>query len=178
MAEQERQRLAKAQATKYAQHQAAVTASSGEQAGAASQGSEQPQASSRQEESDLPPDSASMLMNIDAEGTTVSDVTSPAGQPDATGRKRRRTAVDYVALNKQLEAEATASFGQSSLQQSSKPAEGPLSFVTDVPADAVGVLATNTVPNQRPDVPMDDSALTVVQQDGHAQQPREGDKLV
>lgn len=82
-------------------------------------------------------------------------------------------AVDYVALNKQLEAEAaggTAQLGAPSAQQ-------PLAFVTNAPTDAVAVHASNAAPNQKPDLPMDDTALQVEQQQRRPQQPHEGDAL-
>lgn len=71
--------------------------------------------------------------------------------------------MDYVALNKQMEAEA-AGQGRS------------LSFSTAVPSTSVGVHAGAAVPNQRPDSLMDDTAVVAEQAVLSPQQPREGDK--
>lgn len=108
----------------------------------------------------------------------MSLVASPGSESEASGRKRRRTVVDYVALNKQLEAEAARPSGQSASQHGLNAASEPLTFVTNVPSAAVGVHATDGVPNLRPDSPLDDTALNVTHGQQHAllPQPHEGDK--
>lgn len=97
-----------------------------------------------------------------APGTAAAPV---EGNDASSGRKRRRTAVDYIALNKQMEAEA------------SRPAASP-SFTTAIPSTAVGVHAGAALPNERPDTLMDDTALVAEQAVTSLQQPREGDKTV
>lgn len=165
LAEQEQKRLFNAQATKYAQHQAALAAAATSQAGMPSVDSAIPQA---------PTDSTLPL----ASRTEDSSMSHTAGGKDETsGRKRRRTVVDYVALNRQLEAETAEPAGQSGSQQTGGNASAPLSFVTNVAADAVGVHATSAVPNQKSDSLMDGTAFNVGQQVPIIQQPREGDKL-
>lgn len=102
---------------------------------------------------------------------------SSGGQSETSGRKRRRNAVDYIALNKQLQAEAANASGQSALQLGAQAAAAPLAFVTDVPSSAVGVRATSRVPNQRPDSPLDATALNVGHQHTNVPpQTHEGDK--
>ncbi len=175
MAEQERQKLLKTQATKYAQHQAGLAA-----AAAAATHSEPPSTNPQ-----LPQAFQDTLMPAadaaaaQAEEMSALHVASPSGgDSETSGRKRRRIAVDYVALNKQLEAEAAGPSRQSGSQQKGQAAEMSLSFVTDVPASTVGVQATNAVPNQRPDLPLDGTALNVGQQHASAPQPHEGDRLL
>lgn len=174
MAEQERQKLLKTQATKYAQHQAGLVAAAAA-AAATHTGSVSttPQAS---QNTTMP---AADAAAVQAEDMSTLHVASPSGgDSETSGRKRRRTAVDYVALNKQLEAEAAGPSRQSGSQQKGHAADMSLSFVTDVPASAVGVQATNAVPNQRPDTPLDGTALIVGQQHAPVQQPHEGDRLL
>ncbi len=175
MAEQERQKLLKTQATKYAQHQAglAAAAAAATQSESTSNNPQLPQAS---------PDTlmpAADAGAAQAEEMSALHAASPSGgDSETSGRKRRRTAVDYVALNKQLEAEAAGPSRQSGSQQKGRAADASLSFVTEVPASAIGVQATNAVPNQRPDTPLDGTALNVGQQHAPAPQPHEGDKLL
>lgn len=173
LAEQERQKLLKTQATKYAQHQAGLAA-----AAAATQSESpatNPQLAQATQDTTMP---AADAPAIQAEEMSALHVASPGGADSETsGRKRRRTTVDYVALNKQLEAEAAGPSRQSGSQQEAN-APDTLSFVTDVPAIAVGVQASNAVPNQRPDTPLDKTALNVGQDSALAQQPHEGDRLL
>ena len=176
MAEQERQKLLKTQAIKYAQHQAGLAAAAAAAAAthteSVSNNTQLPQAS---QDTTMP---AADAAAVQAEDMSASHVASPSrGDSETSGRKRRRTAVDYVALNKQLEAEAAGPSRQSGSQQRGHAADISLSFVTDVPASAVGVRTTNAVPNQRPDTPLDGTALNVGQQNALAQQPHEGDRL-
>ena len=166
MAEQEQQKLLKTQAAKYAQHQAGLAA-------AAVSHAEPPLATPQD-----PTLQSAGAAAFQAEEAFASHVASPSGgDSETSGRKRRRTAVDYVALNKQLEAEAAGPSGHSTSQQTGNAANIPPSFVTDVPATSVGIQATNAVPGQRPDTPMNRTALSVEQQHAPAQQPHEGDKL-
>lgn len=122
--------------------------------------------------------SSQPVENMEVEQQALSHVGSPGGESESSGRKRRRTAVDYVALNKQLEAEAARSAGQSALQPGLNAATKPLTFVTNVPSAAVGVHATDGVPNQRPDSLQDGTALNVGQQNALLPQTHEGDKTV
>lgn len=115
-------------------------------------------------------------MQVEDVQQTMPHVASPGGESESSGRKRRRTVVDYVALNKQLEAEAAHSSGQSASQHGLSAATEPLSFVTNVPSAAVGVHATDGVPNLRPDSSLDDTALNVGQQPAFVPQTHEGDK--
>lgn len=165
LAEQEQKRLFNAQATKYAQHQAALAAAATSQAGMPSVDSAIPQA---------PTDSTLPLASRTEDSSYTA---SPGGKVETSGRKRRRTVVDYVALNRQLEAETAEPAGQSGSQQRGGTASAPLSFVTNVAADAVGVHATSAVLNQKSDSLMDGTALNVGQQVPIIQQPHEGDKL-
>lgn len=124
------------------------------------------------------PTSSQPAENMEVEQQALTHVGSPGGESESSGRKRRRTAVDYVALNKQLEAEAARSSGQSALQRAVNAAAKPLTFVTNVPSAAVGVHATDGVPNQGPDSPLDGTALNVGQQHALLPQTHEGDKTV
>ncbi len=175
MAEQERQKLLKTQATKYAQHQAGLAAAAAAAATHTESLSTNPLLPRASQDTTMP---AADATAVQAEEMSAFHVASPSGgDSETSGRKRRRTAVDYVALNKQLEAEAAGPSRQSGSQQKGHAADMSLSFVTDVPASAVGVQATNAVPNQRPDTPLDGTALTVGQHNVPAQQPHEGDRL-
>ena len=173
LAEQERQKLLKTQAVKYAQHQAGLAASAA--ATHTDSVSTNPQLPQAFQDTTMP---AADAAAIHAEEMSAVHVASPSGgDSETSGRKRRRTAVDYVALNQQLEAEAAGPSRQSGSQQRGHAADMSLNFVTAVPASAVGVQATNAVPNQRPDTPLDGTALNVGQQNPLAQQPHEGDRL-
>lgn len=124
------------------------------------------------------PSSSQPVKNVEDEylQQTRVHVASPGGESESSRQKRRRTVVDYVALNKQLEAEAAGPSGQSVLQHGLNAATAPLTFVTNVPSAAVGVHATDGVPNQRPDSPLDSTALNVGQQHALLPQSHEGDK--
>ena len=117
-------------------------------------------------------------MEVDDMQQTMSHVASPEAESESSGRKRRRTVVDYVALNKQLEAEAAGPSGQSVSEHGLNAATKPLSFVTNVPSAAVGVHATDGVPNQRPDSSLDGTALNVGQQHALLPQTHEGDRSI
>lgn len=122
--------------------------------------------------------SSQPVENMEVEQQTLSHVGSPGGESESSGRKRRRTTVDYVALNKQLEAEAARTSGQPALARGVHAAAEQLTFVTNVPSAAVGVHATDGVPNQRPDSPLDGTALNVGHQHALLPQTHEGDKTV
>ncbi len=169
LAQQEQQKLIKVQATKYAQHQAAVAAA----AAGLSESSSQPQ----QDNSLASASDFDAPTGVTAQAMLASHIANPGEESETSGRKRRRTVVDYVALNRQLEAEAAGISGHSGSQQVGSAANVALTFVTSVPTDAVGVHATSTVPNQSPDSPMDGAALTVERQFAPFEQPHEGDKL-
>ncbi len=176
MAEQERQKLLKTQATKYAQHQAGLAAAAAAAATQSDSPSTNPQLPQASQDTLMP---AADAAAVQAEEMSALHVASPSGgDSETSGRKRRRTAVDYVALNKQLEAEAAGPSMQSGSQQKGHAADVSLNFVTDVPASTVGVQATNAVPNQRPDSPLDGTALNVGQQHAPMPQPHEGDRLL
>ncbi|KAL0048951.1 hypothetical protein WJX82_003017 [Trebouxia sp. C0006] len=176
MAEQERQKLLKTQATKYAQHQAGLAAAAAAAATQSDSPSTNPQLPQASQDTLMP---AADAAAVQAEEMSALHVASPSGgDSETSGRKRRRTAVDYVALNKQLEAEAAGPSMQSGSQQKGRAADVSLNFVTDVPASTVGVQATNAVPNQRPDSPLDGTALNVGQQHAPMPQPHEGDRLL
>ena len=176
MAEQERQKLLKTQATKYAQHQAGLAAAAAAAATQSDSPSTNPQLPQASQDTLMP---AADAAAVQAEEMSALHVASPSGgDSETSGRKRRRTAVDYVALNKQLEAEAAGPSMQSRSQQKGRAADVSLNFVTDVPASTVGVQATNAVPNQRPDSPLDGTALNVGQQHAPMPQPHEGDRLL
>ena len=172
LAEQERQKLLRTQATKYAQHQAGLAASAA--ATHTDSVSTNPQLPQAFQDTTMP---AADAAAVHAEEMSAVHAASPSGDSETSGRKRRRTAVDYVALNKQLEAEAAGPSRQSGSQPRGHAADISLNFVTAVPASAVGVQATNAVPNQRPDTPLDGTALNVGQQNPVSQQPHEGDRL-
>lgn len=107
--------------------------------------------------------SSQPVEHVEAGQQTMSLLAGSGGHLES-GRKRRRTVVDYVALNKQLEAEAARTSAHFSMQHpNSSSATAPLTFVTNVPSAVVGVHATDSVPNQRPDSPFDDTALNVGQ---------------
>lgn len=170
LAEQERQRH-QGQAAKFAMRQAAL----------AEAAAGQPEA---QTAADLPQQAAlhstqlsgrQPVESMEIDRQITSQVASPGGESESSGRKRRRTVVDYVALNKQLEAEAACSPGQSAVQHGSNGATAPLTFVTNVPPAVVGVYATDGVPNQRPDSVLDGTALNVGQQHALVPQTHEGD---
>ena len=176
MADQERQKLLKTQATKYAQHQAGLAAAAAAAATQSESTSNNPQLPQASQDTLMP---AADAVAAQAEELSALHAASPSGgDSETSGRKRRRTAVDYVALNKQLEAEAAGPSRQSGSQEKGRAAAMSLSFVTEVPASAVGVQATNAVPNQRPDLPLDGTALNVGQQHAPAPQPHEGDRLL
>ena len=177
MAEQERQKLLKTQATKYAQHQAGLAAVAAAAAATHTESpSTNPQLPQASQDTNMPVADAAA---VQAEEMSALQVASPSGgDSETSGRKRRCTAVDYVALNKQLEAEAAGPSRQPGSQQKGCAADMSLNFVTDVPASAVGVQAINAVPNQRPDTPLDGTALNVGQQHAPAPQPHEGDRLL
>ena len=174
LAEQERQRQNRMQATKHAQRQAALAAAavtgeptSSSQLPAPSQDGAEPQ---------------NGIASAMDEGTAgrleeAAILTAPAID-SSSGRKRRRTTVDYVALNKQLEAEAAGSLAQSlQAQPGVQTAQQPLNFVTNAPADTVAVHANNAAPNHMSDTPLESTALQVEQLQQVAQQPREGDRM-
>ena len=106
----------------------------------------------------------------------VSEGLSPVGD-STSGRKRRRTTVDYVALNKQLEAEAAGVSVQSAPQQPNLSVSHGPSFVTNAPASTVAVHANNTAPFSASDSAANGTALNVEQQQIVAQQPHEGDRM-
>lgn len=172
LAEQERQKQ-QAQAARFALRQAELAKAATEANADAADLVQQAVLHSTQ------PSSSQPLENMQFEDVqqTMLHVASPGGENESSGRKRRRTVVDYVALNKQLEAEAARSSGQSVSQPALNAATEPLTFVTNVPSAAVGVHATDGVPNQRPDSSLDGTALNVGQQHAHLPQTHEGDKL-
>ena len=145
------------QAAKYAQQQAAQHAQVSHATTAESEAVQLASVSQR------PAEAAPALANVGADPATV----AATGAAPSSGRKRRRTAVDYIALNKQMEAEG-AREGQTA----------SLSFATTVASTAVGVHAGDVVPNERPDSLMDDTALVAEQALTSPQQPHEGDKMV
>ena len=108
--------------------------------------------------------SSQPVQHMETEQQTMQQLAGTGGHTES-GRKRRRTVVDYVALNKQLEAEAARSASVQAVLQhpSSSQATAPLTFVTNAPSAVVGVHATDGVPNQRPDSPSDGTALNVRQ---------------
>lgn len=153
-AEQERQKLLALQAAKYAHYQAAQEADN-----LSAELSAQPGPL-------IQPEPAAALAD-----STVNPAPVAAAPPSdvnaatSSGRKRRRTAVDYIALNQQMEAEAA---GQAA----------SLSFATAVPSTAMGVHASAQVPNERPDSLMDDTALVAEKAVKSPQQPHEGDRTL
>ncbi|KAL3144011.1 hypothetical protein ABBQ32_003818 [Trebouxia sp. C0010 RCD-2024] len=116
--------------------------------------------------------SSQPVEHMETEQQMMSQVAGTGGHTES-GRKRRRTVVDYVALNKQLEAEAARSASVQSVLQhpSSSQANAPLTFVTNAPSAVVGVHATDGVPNQRPDSASDNTALNVRQVHAAAADP-------
>lgn len=145
------------QAAKHAQQQAAHHAQVSQAVSAESE-AVQPGSVSHQSA-----DAAPAPANVGADPVTL----AATDAAPSSGRKRRRTAVDYIALNKQMEAEG-ARDGQTA----------SLSFATTVASTAVGVHAGDVVPNERPDSLMDDTALVAEQALTSPQQPHEGDKMV
>ena len=173
LAEQERQRQ-QGQAAKFAMRQAALAEAMADQlqpSSATADPTEQASMQSTQSPSNHP------IASMEVVQQRMPQTASSGGHSETSGRKRRRNAVDYIALNKQLEAEAASSSGQSVLKQGTQPAAAPLAFVTDVPSSALGVHATSRVPNQRPDSPLDATALHVGHQCVNVPpQTHEGDK--
>ena len=156
LAEQEQKRL-QVQAAKHAMHLAADS-----QPASASGATQQAGAPSANPLATTMP-----IAHMELAQQAVPQLASPQGSDEASGRKRRRGAVDYIALNRQLEAEAASSSG---------PQPAPLSFVTDTPPAAVGVHATSSVPNQRPDRVLDGTAVNVEQLNATVPRTHEGDK--
>lgn len=156
-AELDRQRLIAAQAARLAQQQAA------EPSAPTSLSTADAQSVPGSAPGSPPHDTAALIdtsgVNQAAAATLVAVESSPV-----SGRKRRRTAVDYVALNKQLESEAGG--GAASL-----------SFATAVPKAAVGVHAGTAVPNERADSLKDDTAVMTEHVVVNVQQPHEGDRV-
>ena len=158
-AEQEQQKLLALQAAKYVQRQAAQQADAGHPAAPG------PQLATSSSSLQQQPAVATAADLASAAAAAMSADAASVDAAPSSVRKRRRTAVDYVALNKQIEAEAA---GQGA----------SLSFATAVPSTAVGVHAGAAVPNERPDSLMDDTALAAEQSVKSPQQPREGDRGV
>ena len=175
LAEQERQRQQKMQATKFIQRQAAIAATSDAVNDAGTAAVSQILQTAQDGGQSLDAATAPMLEDA-AVKVEVSEALSPVGD-STSGRKRRRTTVDYVALNKQLEAEAAGVPVQSAQQQPSLSAPSGLSFVTNAPASTVAVHANNTAPHSASDSAANGTALNVEQQQTIAQQPREGDRM-
>ena len=157
-AELERQRLMAVQAARLAQQQAA------DQPAATSSAAADAQSLPGSAPGSPPHDTAALIDTSGVSQAAAAALLAVEPSP-ASGRKRRRTAVDYVALNKQLESEAG---GGAAI----------LSFATTVPSTAVGIHAGAAVPNERPDSLKDDTAVMAELVVVNAQQPHEGDRVL